>query len=98
MKIEELKKIIIGKWKSDNEGILNFSTSEDFTFTDKDGKTHQESQKLFLSQEKDGTIKLTCPFLFEPLGLVKSYSEHQITYDSLDLDGKRTEMQFNRIS
>ena len=97
MKIDELKKIIIGKWRLENGGILSFSTNEDFIFTDKEGKTYPDEQKMFLTQEKDGIIKLTCPFLFEPLALIKSFTVNEIIYNSLDIDGTKTKIKLKRI-
>jgi hypothetical protein len=97
MKVEELNKIIIGKWGLENGGNISFSTNEDFIFTDREGKTNPDKQKMFLTQQKDGTIKLTCPFLFEPLGLIKSFTINEIIYDSLDLDGARSEIKLTRI-
>lgn len=97
MNIENINKIIIGKWKFQDGRILEFITNEDFIFTDKNGISHSEKQKLFLSEQKDGRIQISIPFLFEALGIIKYVSNNEIIYDSFDLDGTKTEIKLNRI-
>ncbi|QMU64140.1 MAG: hypothetical protein GKR88_07470 [Flavobacteriaceae bacterium] len=96
MNIEFFKSIIIGKWKYEDGRILEFETSEDFIFTDKNGVSHPEKQKLFLS-EKNGTLQLSIPVLFEAIGIIKSVYDNEIIYDSFELDGTKTELKLIRI-
>ncbi|MDO6598488.1 hypothetical protein Q4512_16330 [Oceanihabitans sp. 2_MG-2023] len=96
MNIENLKSIIIGKWKYQDGRTLEFVTSEDFIFTDKNGVTHPEKQKLLLSEQKDGTLQLSIPFLFEAIGILKSVSNTEIIYHSLELDGTKKERRLTR--
>ena len=96
MNIEFFKSIIIGKWKYEDGRILEFVTSEDFIFTDKNGVSHPEKQKLLLS-EKNGTLQLSIPVLFEAIGIIKSVSNNEIIYDSYELNGTKTELKLIRI-
>ena len=96
MNIDYIKSIIIGKWKYQDGRMLEFVTSEDFIFTDKNGISHPEKQKLFLSEQKDGTLQLSIPFLFEAIGIIKSVSNNEILYDSFEIDGTKTELKLIR--
>ena len=96
MNIEFFKSIIIGKWKYEDGRILEFVTSEEFIFTDKSGVSYPEKQKLLLS-EKNGTLQLSIPVLFEAIGIIKSVSKNEIIYDSYDLDGTKTELKLIRV-
>ena len=97
MNLENLKSIINGKWKYQDGRMLEFVTSEDFIFTDKNGITHPEKQKLLLSEQKDGTLQLSIPILFEAIGIIKSVSNNEIIYNSFELDGTKTERKLIRI-
>ncbi|KGL58379.1 hypothetical protein [Polaribacter sp. Hel1_85] len=97
MNLENLKSIIIGKWKYQDGRMLEFVTSEDFIYTDQNGITHPEKQKILLSEQKDGTLQLSIPILFEALGIIKSVSNNEIIYDSFELDGNKTTKKLFRI-
>ena len=96
MNIEQIKSIIIGKWKYQDGRILEFITNEDFIFTDKHGASNSEKQKFFISEQKDGTLQLSIPFLFEAIGIIKSVSNNEIIYDSFEIDGTKIERKLIR--
>ena len=52
MNLENLKSIIIGKWEYEDGRVLEFVTSEDFIFTDKNGITHPEKQNYCFLKKK----------------------------------------------
>jgi hypothetical protein len=97
MNIEQLNKIIIGKWKLNDGRVLDFHTNKDFTLTYSNGEINPEKQKMFLSKNKYGSIQFTCIGLLEPLALIKSFSNNEIIYDSYDPDGTTTEFVLTKI-
>ncbi|MFZ3576291.1 MULTISPECIES: hypothetical protein [Tenacibaculum] len=97
MNIEQFNKIIIGKWKLDDGRILDFSTKEDFLFTDASGETHSEKEKFFSHKNKYDDIQIMIPTLAVGIGIIRSLSINEIIYDDFDTDGSKTEFVLTRI-
>lgn len=97
MTIEEIKSIIVGKWKYEDGRILTFSSGSEFTLTTKDGKFTTPAQPIFFKNQENGIITLAMPVIAENLGVIKSIDKERIVYDSLNTDSSKVEMVLTRL-
>jgi len=97
MNIEQIKSSIIGKWKTQDDRILEFATGETFTSTSRDRKSTSPPQKIFFKKQENGSISLSMPSMMEHLGIIKSVNNNEIIYDSIESNGSKNEVILTRI-
>lgn len=95
MKIEQVKSLLLGKWKYEDGRIIEFISGEDWNLITVNGDIYPNNKIFF--KNKNNVISFTLMAIMEAICVLVSIDNGYFIFDSIALDGSKIRRVLTKI-